>query len=72
LTARCAASIERGRPTLIGRMTPGNRTVSRTGRTMSASAGSSGSGCGALSPPCSLFNCIASALIEALLFVSIS
>src|SRR5262245_1339291 len=44
-TACWAAVIERGRPTVTGSTVPGNSTMSRTGRMMSASGGNGGSDC---------------------------
>ena len=41
-TASCAAAIDGGRPIVSGSMMPGNSTVWRTGRMMSASGGSGG------------------------------
>src|SRR5215211_6097878 len=46
-TACWAAASERGRPMVIGSTTPGNITISRTGRMMSASGGSGGMDVGA-------------------------
>src|SRR5271156_1821268 len=44
LTARCAARTERGRPRVIGNTVPGNSTMPRTGRMISASGGKGGEG----------------------------
>src|SRR5579884_1632833 len=62
-TARCAARIERGRPSAIGSTMPGKRTRPRTGTMIRPSAGKAGDAAAAAPPASAEFKRSASVIL---------